>query len=33
MKITAVETLRADAGWRMFSFLKVMTDSGIVVAP
>ena len=30
MKITAVETLRADAGWRMFSFLKVMTDSGIV---
>jgi len=30
MKITAIETLRADAGWRMFSFLKVMTDSGIV---
>ena len=30
MKITAVETLRADAGWRLFSFLKVMTDSGIV---
>lgn len=29
MKITAIETLRADAGWRMFSFLKVMTDSGI----
>ena len=30
MKITALETLRADAGWRMLSFLKVMTDSGIV---
>ncbi|MCW3475323.1 mandelate racemase/muconate lactonizing enzyme family protein [Limobrevibacterium gyesilva] len=30
MKITAIETLRADAGWRIFSFLKVMTDSGIV---
>ena len=30
MRITAIETLRADAGWRMFSFLKVMTDSGIV---
>jgi len=30
MKITAIETLRADAGWRLFSFLKVMTDSGIV---
>ena len=30
MKITAVETLQADAGWRMFSFLKVMTDEGIV---
>ncbi len=30
MKITKVETLRADAGWRMFSFLKVVTDDGIV---
>ena len=30
MKITGIETLRADAGWRMFSFLKVMTDSGTV---
>jgi L-alanine-DL-glutamate epimerase-like enolase superfamily enzyme len=29
MKITAIETLRADAGWRMFSFLKVTTDTGI----
>lgn len=30
MKITGVETLRADAGWRMFSFLKIMTSDGIV---
>ena len=30
MKITAVETLQADAGWRMFSFLKIVTDAGIV---
>jgi galactonate dehydratase len=30
MKITAIETLRADAGWRLFSFLKIMTDSGVV---
>ncbi len=30
MKITAVETLRADAGWRMFSFLKIGTNDGIV---
>ncbi|HEX3349382.1 MAG TPA: mandelate racemase/muconate lactonizing enzyme family protein [Acetobacteraceae bacterium] len=30
MKIAKVETLRADAGWRMFSFLKVTTDSGII---
>ena len=30
MKITKVETLRADAGWRMFSFLKVTTDDGII---
>lgn len=28
MKITAIETLRADAGWRMFSFLKITTDNG-----
>ena len=31
MKIKAIETLQADAGWRMFSFLKVITDDGIVV--
>ena len=30
MKIKAVETLQADAGWRMFSFLKVITDDGLV---
>jgi galactonate dehydratase len=30
MKITGVETLQADAGWRMFSFLKVTTSDGIV---
>ena len=30
MKITHVETLQADAGWRMFSFLKVTTSDGIV---
>jgi L-alanine-DL-glutamate epimerase-like enolase superfamily enzyme len=30
MKIAKVETLRADAGWRMFSFLKVTTDDGLV---
>jgi L-alanine-DL-glutamate epimerase-like enolase superfamily enzyme len=30
MKITQVETLQADAGWRMFSFLKVTTSDGIV---
>ena len=30
MKITQIETLQADAGWRMFSFLKVTTDDGIV---
>lgn len=30
MKISKVETLQADAGWRMFSFLKISTDDGIV---
>ena len=29
MKIERIETLRADAGWRMFSFLKVTTNDGI----
>jgi len=30
MKVTKIETLRCDAGWRIFSFLKVMTDEGLV---
>ncbi len=30
MKIARVETFQADAGWRMFSFLKISTDDGIV---
>ena len=30
MKIERIETLRADAGWRLFSFLKVTTDDGLV---
>ncbi|MEO8714759.1 MAG: mandelate racemase/muconate lactonizing enzyme family protein [Acetobacteraceae bacterium] len=30
MKIERVETLRADAGWRMFSYLKITTSDGIV---
>ena len=30
MKIARVDTLQADAGWRMFSFLKVTTDDGII---
>jgi L-alanine-DL-glutamate epimerase-like enolase superfamily enzyme len=30
MKITRVVDLHADAGWRIFSFLKIETDTGIV---
>ena len=30
MKITAVESLHADAGGRNFDFLKITTDAGIV---
>ncbi len=30
MKIAEIETLQADAGWRLFSFLKITTDDGIV---
>src|ERR1700685_249829 len=30
MKIERVETFQADAGWRMFSFLKITTDDGII---
>ncbi|MEM7211485.1 MAG: mandelate racemase/muconate lactonizing enzyme family protein [Pseudomonadota bacterium] len=29
MKITAIEALHCDAGWRIWSFLKVSTDEGI----
>jgi L-alanine-DL-glutamate epimerase-like enolase superfamily enzyme len=29
MKITGFETLRADAGWRFFSFVRIATSSGI----
>ena len=30
MKITRIVDLHADAGWRVFSFLKVETDTGVV---
>jgi galactonate dehydratase len=30
MKVTAVETLVCDAGWRNYHFLKLSTDAGIV---
>jgi L-alanine-DL-glutamate epimerase-like enolase superfamily enzyme len=30
MKIASIETLRADAGWRLFSFCKITTDDGLV---
>ncbi|HIC72355.1 MAG TPA: mandelate racemase/muconate lactonizing enzyme family protein, partial [Alphaproteobacteria bacterium] len=30
MKITKIEDLHCDAGWRVFSFLKVVTDGGVV---
>jgi L-alanine-DL-glutamate epimerase-like enolase superfamily enzyme len=30
MKVARMETLRADAGWRMFSFLKITTDDGLI---
>jgi L-alanine-DL-glutamate epimerase-like enolase superfamily enzyme len=30
MKITGLETLHCDAGWRVNSFLKISTDEGIV---
>lgn len=30
MKITKIQDLHADAGWRVFSFLKIETDAGIV---
>jgi L-alanine-DL-glutamate epimerase-like enolase superfamily enzyme len=30
MKVTAIETLSCDAGWRDYKFLKLTTDGGIV---
>ena len=30
MRIAKLETLKADAGWRDFSFLKLTTDDGLV---
>ena len=30
MKITAIESLHCNAGWRNFSFLKISTDEGLV---
>ncbi len=30
MRITAVESLHCDAGWRVWSFLKVSTDEGVI---
>jgi L-alanine-DL-glutamate epimerase-like enolase superfamily enzyme len=30
MRITEIESLHADAGWRTFDFLKISTDEGIV---
>ena len=30
MRITKIETLTADGGWRNFSFVKLSTDEGLV---
>ncbi len=30
MRIKSVETMQADAGWRIFSYLKVTTDDGLI---
>ncbi len=30
MKVTRIETLHCDAGWRNYSFLKLSTDEGVV---
>ncbi len=30
MKIVAIETMHADAGWRPVSFIKIVTDEGLV---
>ena len=33
MKMTRIVDLHADAGWRVFSFLKIETDAGIIGWP
>jgi len=30
MKITAIDSLHADGGWRSLDFLKISTDEGII---
>ena len=30
MKVTSIETLHCDAGWRNFSFVKLTSDTGLV---
>ncbi len=30
MRIARIDDLHCDAGWRVFSFLKITTDDGIV---
>ena len=30
IKVTAVETLACDAGWRNYHFVKISTDAGLV---
>ncbi len=30
MKVTGIETLQCDAGWRIFSFLKLTTSDGVI---
>ena len=30
MKVTAIETLACDAGWRNYHFVKLSTEDGIV---
>ena len=30
MKVTSIETLVCDAGWRNYHFVKLSTDAGIV---
>ena len=30
MKISKIEDLHCDAGWRYFSFLKITTDTGLI---